>query len=98
MAATGDDQSAPPAFALENLPPLLCIAGAPRCGTTSLAEFLRCHPDVCFSRIKEPHFFSRFDLGRLNDSEIWSTVRRSYLDRFFRWDAQRRIIAEGSVS
>jgi hypothetical protein len=98
MAATGDDQSAPPGFDPENLPPLLCIAGAPRCGTTSLAQFLRAHPDICFSRIKEPHFFSRFDLVRLAGNELRSVIVHSYLERFFRWDGRIRVLAEGSVS
>jgi len=33
------------------------VVGAQRCGTTSLAHFLGCHPDVCMSPIKEVHFF-----------------------------------------
>jgi hypothetical protein len=98
MAATGDDQSEVPAFDPQALPPLICIAGAPRCGTTSLAEFLRSHPDVCFSRIKEPHFFSRFDLGVLGDHELRSVVLHSYLERFFRWTNRQAVLAEGSVS
>ena len=35
------------------------IIGAMKCGTTTLAEILSNHPDVCFSRQKEPHFFSK---------------------------------------
>jgi hypothetical protein len=98
MAATGDDQSAPSVFEPEDLPPLVCIAGAPRCGTTSLAEFLRAHPQVCFSRIKEPHFFSRFDLSELSDDELRPTVVRSYVNRYFRWSGEQSVLAEGSVS
>src|SRR3989344_5640213 len=33
--------------------------GAPKCGTTWIAECLAEHPDVCFSWNKEPHFFNR---------------------------------------
>jgi hypothetical protein len=33
------------------------IAGAPKCGTTALYEYLRGHPQVFLPRIKEPHFF-----------------------------------------
>jgi hypothetical protein len=98
MAATGDDQTAQPGFESEALPRLVCIAGAPRCGTTSLAQFLRTHPDICFSRIKEPHFFSRFDLERLGDEELRSTIRHHYLERYFRWDGRSAVLAEGSVS
>ena len=34
------------------------IVGAPKCGTTSLCEYLGEHPQVCFSDAKEPHYFS----------------------------------------
>ena len=34
------------------------IIGAPKCGTSSLAWWLSQHPQVWFSRIKEPHFFN----------------------------------------
>jgi hypothetical protein len=33
------------------------IVGAPKCGTTSLAEMLASHPGLCVSEPKEPHFF-----------------------------------------
>jgi len=35
------------------------IVGAPRCGTTFLAKALARHPNVCFSKPKETHFFVR---------------------------------------
>lgn len=38
------------------------IIGAGRSGTTSLYEYLDSHPDVCFSNIKEIHYFSLADL------------------------------------
>ena len=38
------------------------IIGAGRSGTTSLYEYLESHPDVCFSKIKEIHYFSLADL------------------------------------
>jgi hypothetical protein len=98
MAAAGDDQSGAWVFDPEELPPLVCIAGAPRCGTTSLAEFMRAHPDICFSRIKEPHFYSRFDLIALNDDQLRSTVSHSYVQRFFHRTGQEAVLAEGSVS
>lgn len=34
------------------------IVGAAKAGTTSLYNYLKLHPDVYFSPIKEPHFFS----------------------------------------
>ena len=38
-------------------------SAAPRCGTTSLARYLASHPDICFSKVKEPHFFAMHDLS-----------------------------------
>ena len=38
--------------------PNLFIIGAPKAGTTSLYEYLRGHPDVYMSPIKEPAYFS----------------------------------------
>jgi hypothetical protein len=37
--------------------PNFLIVGASRCGTTSLYHYLKEHPDVFMSRIKEPSFF-----------------------------------------
>jgi hypothetical protein len=34
------------------------IIGAPKCGTSALAEYLRTHPGVFFCRPKEPFFYS----------------------------------------
>lgn len=33
------------------------IVGAPKCGTTALAQYLGEHPDIYVTRPKEPHFF-----------------------------------------
>jgi hypothetical protein len=38
------------------------IIGSGRCGTTSLHKILESHPQVCFSKIKEVHYFSLEDL------------------------------------
>ena len=37
--------------------PNFFIVGAPKCGTTSLHEYLQRHPDVFMPWYKEPHFF-----------------------------------------
>ena len=34
------------------------IIGAQKAGTTSLAKILSSHPEIAFSKEKEPHFFS----------------------------------------
>lgn len=39
--------------------PNLFVAGAARAGTTSLWSYLRQHPQIFMSKLKEPHFFSR---------------------------------------
>lgn len=75
------------------------IVGAPRCGTTTLASLLRQHPQVCFSAVKEPHFFPRFELDALSDEELRALVQRDYLDRFFAaCTPDQKVLAEGSVS
>ncbi|NEO53881.1 MAG: sulfotransferase [Okeania sp. SIO3B5] len=38
--------------------PNFLMIGAPKAGTTSLYEYLKQHPQVYLSEIKEPHFFS----------------------------------------
>ena len=38
--------------------PNFFIVGAPKCGTTSLSEYLKTHPQVFFSFPKEPHYFA----------------------------------------
>ncbi|MDH3679525.1 MAG: sulfotransferase domain-containing protein [Acidimicrobiia bacterium] len=37
--------------------PNLYILGAPKCGTTTLTAWLRQHPDVVATRVKEPHYY-----------------------------------------
>lgn len=37
--------------------PNFFIVGAPKCGTTSLYEYLRPHPELFMPPMKEPHFF-----------------------------------------
>lgn len=71
------------------------LVGAPRCGTSALAKYLKLHPQVCFSRPKEPHFFSA--LGASTDA---ADLQRDYADRFFSHysPAEHRAVGEGSVS
>lgn len=75
------------------------IVGAPRCGTTTLASFLQQHPDVCFSAVKEPHFFSRDEVAGLDSNALKQLVDEEYLQRFFgECEGGDRLRAEGSVS
>jgi hypothetical protein len=70
------------------------LVGAPRCGTTALSRYLGAHPHVCFSRPKEPHYFSYVDPVSAEQ------IRHDYLELFFgHYDpAQHRAVGEGSVS
>ena len=71
------------------------IVGAPRCGTTSLCRYLARNPQICFSRPKEPHYFSRL-AGEPGLEEL----RKEYLDKCFAHYQPEihRIVGEGSVS
>ncbi|HET7817578.1 MAG TPA: hypothetical protein VFK58_08390, partial [Sphingomicrobium sp.] len=85
----------------EGWPPqrFAAIVGAPRCGTTMQARLLQAHPAVSFSRVKEPHFFSRVDLAGLDEPELRAFVGEQYLGRYFpEIDPAAEMIAEGSVS
>ena len=75
------------------------IVGAPRCGTTTLASFLQQHPDVCFSAVKEPHFFSRDEVAALSGAELEQAVAEEYWQRFFgHCEGYPQLYAEGSVT
>lgn len=74
------------------------FVGAPRCGTTSLAKYLRGHPQACLSRPKEPHFFAMRDLRALPKEELRRVVRDNYVERFFPHRQGSPVLAEGSVS
>jgi hypothetical protein len=73
------------------------IVGAPRCGTTSLVRYLSDHRDICFSKPKEPHFFSRYSLAEGSESAL-ERAEALYLDRFYRHRAGEPVLADGSVS
>ncbi|GAB6068184.1 hypothetical protein JCM13664_15030 [Methylothermus subterraneus] len=70
------------------------LVGAPRCGTTAMSHYLGHHPNICFSRPKEPHFFS---LLRKQYPEL---DEQYYLRHCFaHYDPDRHWrIGEGSVS
>ena len=75
------------------------IVGAPRCGTTTLASFLQQHPDVCFSVVKEPHFFSRDEVAAVPPEELEQLVAEEYWQRFFgHCEGDPQLYAEGSVT
>ena len=62
--------------------PNLFIAGAPRCGTSSLHAWLQAIPGIHMSRIKEPNFFSRVVIA--DDNQLVKPIRdeQEYLQLF----------------
>lgn len=75
------------------------IVGAPRCGTTTIAEWLRQHPAICFPFVKEPHFFAQHDLTGMDREDMVPLVEREFLNRFYaHCDNSRRHGLDGSVS
>jgi len=75
------------------------IVGAPRCGTTTLASFLQQHPGVCFSAVKEPHFFSNDQVAALSGDELLKAVDEEYWERFYgHCKGRPELYAEGSVT
>lgn len=70
------------------------VVGAPRCGTTSICRYLARNPQICFSRPKEPHYFSRIDQVPTQDE-----LNKDYLENCFpHQDGSHKAIGEGSVS
>ena len=69
-AHAGVPRNAMPGQATEARPdirlPDFFIVGAPKCGTTSLASYLRAHPGIFMSAVKEPNYFC-FDAPGLRD-------------------------------
>ena len=68
---------------IEELPNMVFIVGGPRCGTTTLAGWLKQQPEICFPFVKEPHFFAQYDLTAMADDEARDLIEREFLDRFY---------------
>jgi hypothetical protein len=71
--------------------PNFFIIGAPKCGTTSLAIYLREHPRIFFPALKEPHFFNTDMAYRVVRSES------DYYAQFRGAGPDTMAIGEGSV-
>src|SRR5687767_12353755 len=72
------------------------IIGAPKSGTTSLFEYLKAHPQVFMSQVKEPNYFAP-DLADEGDNMLRHPVDEArYLDLFAGAGAALRR-GEGSV-
>lgn len=88
----------------QNLKPTLpnfLIVGAARSGTTSLYYYLRQHPEVYMSRIKEPNFIlSQFiDISKREASDSARTVVKNFNEysRLFNVSEQYKAVGEAST-
>lgn len=79
--------------------PNFFIVGAPKCGTTSLYNYLQQHPDIFMCEIKEPNYFSCEDIKKqglyYQDRQVASLEAYSNL---FTAARNKKAIGEASVS
>jgi Sulfotransferase domain len=72
--------------------PNFFIIGAPKSGTTALSQYLGAHPNVFFSRVKEPHFFD------LDTSTRVKAGLQTYLSLFSEAEPDlHKAVGEGST-
>lgn len=71
--------------------PNFFIVGAPKCGTTSLSEYLRTHPNVFMTRPKEPNYFAEDFFRQVSTLE-------DYLALFDNVSSEEIAIGEASVT
>lgn len=67
------------------------IVGAPKCGTTAWTEYLSSHHDICFSKMKEPHFFNT-DFPGFRWATTWEEYGALFSECTF-----EKVIGEASV-
>lgn len=79
--------------------PNFFIIGAPKCGTTALSEYLKTHPNVYFSPIKEPDYFADdFRAGNLKPGGIPINSLEKYLELFGEVEEHHQAIGEASAT
>jgi hypothetical protein len=79
--------------------PNFFIVGAPKCGTTALSEYLKSHPNVYFSLIKEPNYFaSDFRAGSTRHSGVSINSLGRYLELFCQAKEYHQAIGEASAT
>ena len=77
--------------------PNVIIAGAPKCGTSSLFFWIKAHPDVCGSRLKETFFFHDLVLDRYNKN---ANVHKHSIEKyaeFFKHYNHEKVIVEATA-
>lgn len=82
-------------FPKENFPNTF-IVGAPKCGTSAMASYLSCHPNVFLPDVKEPFYWS-MDYERLRMRHSMTTLE-NYLELFSPAGPQHSVIVEGSTN
>jgi hypothetical protein len=80
--------------------PNLFIVGAPRSGTTSLYNYLKQHPEVFMSPIKEPHYFARKDIHEFHDKVGYPKIISDFKEyiSLFKGGKDKKIRGEASVN
>ncbi len=71
--------------------PNFFILGAPKCGTTAMAQWLSTHPEIFFSKAKEPHYYN---------TDHKNTVIKShnqYMSLFAKATEAHKVVGEASV-
>ena len=71
--------------------PNFLIIGAAKAGTTSLWHYLRQHPEVFMSEVKEPNFFRTY-----KDSHLWVTETLESYERLFEGSERFKAVGEAS--
>ena len=78
--------------------PNFFLVGAAKSGTTSLYVSLASHPEIFLSPLKEPHFFSTFDVDR-RTARLQRIVRDEQgYRRLFTGATTEPVVGEGSTS
>lgn len=84
--------------------PNFLIVGAAKSGTTSLNYYLKQHPQVYMSPIKEPKFFTaqflKFPLNGIGDDKVEKRMIKTFDEykKLFKWvTPERKAIGEASV-
>ena len=77
-----------------NLPNLL-IVGAAKCGTTSLHNYLKQHPDIFMTEHKEPHFLINSEIGEHRVHKAVTTLEE--YEKMFKTEGKYKYKGESSV-
>jgi Sulfotransferase domain len=91
---TGGEHTAPQQ---DHRVPNMFIIGAPKCGTTSMYQYLKGHPQIFLPDYKEPSYFAAdFAAGSLGNVFAYGLHEKQYYDLFA--DAgDAKVVGEGST-